>query len=373
MYTRIKNLAVPLAVVAALALGAVATPASAQDTGIRVYKVTADGAGSFTYDLDLPLGDGMGTTIHREVGFGWHVELPWVAFLSNGEAVLAGQGAAQGTIAGNGTEDTTIVGSDGHGGKVTTHGFCKADDQTHAPSGAMIMPDKMTADPNAGGTNITLRPLSAAVVDANCTAAVYGGHGSLTADVAPEQFDQRFFLPQEATRQGKIIQLVESSPQQKDKCADTVSLGTCEFHWSGTVTFEFQGYLGGGEITEDDLPELPAGGGAQQGGQQDQSLDDLLVPLPSGAKLSKSGTTASMNVTCASACSGVVSAFPAKGASAAAAKPLAKKRFKAAAGKRVKVTLRFRGAALRKVRKAKAVRLVASVGKSRRSLVARTH
>jgi hypothetical protein len=96
------------------------------------------------------------------------------------------------------------------------------------------------------------------------------------------------------------------------------------------------------------------------------------VPLPSGGKLSRRGDRATVNVTCAAACSGTVSAFPVRGArAAAAAKPLAARRFSAPAGKAVKVTLRFRGAALRKARKAKAIRLVVSTGTQKRTLVLR--
>ena len=371
MLSNIKKIAAPLALMALFAVAGPASVANAEDTRIRVYKVTADGAGSFNYDLFLPTGPGLSWSEAHHVDFAWHVELPWVGFLSNGEAVLAGQGAAQGTIAGNGNAETTIIGADGHGGTVTTHGYCEAADQTKPATFSRILPDAYTGDPNAGGANITLRPFESVDLEANCTQAVYNGHSTIPVDVTPDQFDQRFFLPTEATRQGKIIQLVDASSQQKDRCADTVQLATCTFNWHGTVTLEFVGYLGEGELTEDDIPELPAGGGATPQPEQGIDDEDLIVPLPSRATLSKRGNTASVNVTCAAACDGTLKAFPAAGVRGAAAKPLAKKRFHVGAGKTVKVKLRFRGAALRKVRRAKAVRLVAQVGKSKRSLVAR--
>lgn len=375
--TLIKTLAAAFCVVALL-------PAASADASIRVYKVTAEGTGSFTYDLSLPSGDGLGLTTHRNVAFGWKVQLPSVAFLSNGEGVPVSNAAtAQGQVTGNATEETTIVGSDGKGGKVTTHGFCEAKDSVLPVTAASITPDPFTGDSNAGGANITVNPLAGLAFPANCTAAIYGGHGQLSVDVDPKQFEQRFNLPTEATRQGKIIQLVDATPAQRNKCSATVAIGDCAFDWHGTLTFEFTGYLGEGELTPEDLPELPAGGGAQPGqpqqpaqpgqpGQPDPD-DDLIVPLPTGGKLARDGSSASVKVTCAAACAGTVRAFPAGGskASAAAARPLASARFKARAGKPAKVTLRFPGAARRRVRSAKAVRLVVSTGKAKRTVVLR--
>lgn len=372
----LKRLA--LALLCALALLPVASAGANDDRGIRVFKVTAEGTGTYQYDLDLPLGDGLGVTTKRNVAFGWKIQLPSVAFLANGEGIPVSNAAtAQGSVTGTATEETTIVGSDGKGGKVTTHGYCEATDGSLPVQAASIKPDPFTGDSNAGGANITVNPLSAVHFPANCTAAVYGGHSDLSVDVLPSQYDQRFFLPTEATRQGKIIQLVDASAAQRDKCSPNVSLGDCKFDWHGTLTFEFIGYLGEGELTPDDIPDLPAGGGAPQPQPQPQPQqppeidDDLIVPLPSGGKLSRRGDRATVNVACASACAGTVSAFPVRGARAAAAKPLAVRRFSAPAGKAVKVTLRFRGAALRKVRKAKAIRLVASTGKEKRTLVLR--
>jgi hypothetical protein len=196
--------------------------------------------------------------------------------------------------------------------------------------------------------------------------------------VVPDQLEQHFFLPTEATRQGKIIQLVHASPEQRNKCAPTLPVGDCSFDWNGTLTFEFTGYLGEGELEPGDLPDLPPGGGAGQPETPDTQTpdpdEDLIVPLPSGGSLSRSGSSASVKVTCPAACSGVVRAYPAArgtAATAAAKKPLAKARFKAPAGKAVKVKLRFKGAALRKVRKAKAIRLVVDTGTAKRSVVVR--
>src|SRR4051794_25791236 len=293
-----------------LCAAALMPAASASADPIRVYKVTAEGTGSFQYDLSLPSGLGMGVTVKRNVAFAWHEQVPSVAFLSNGQGVpLTALGAAQGSISGDASEETTIVGSDGKGGTVTTHGYCEAKDQSLAPGVATVAHDPSAAD--AGGANLIVAPFGSIGFPAECTAAVYGGHSQLSVDVAPDQFQQRFFLPTEATRQGKIIQLVHASPEQKDKCSPAVSLGDCQFDWSGTLTFEFTGYLGDdGELTPDDLPELPPGGGLQtQTPPPPPGDDDLIVPLPSGGSLSKRGDRASVKVTCGAACSGLVQAY----------------------------------------------------------------
>ena len=371
-----------LCALAAAPLWPAADARAHEDRRIRVFKVTTEGSGTFEYDLLLPLGAGLGSETHRNVSFGWKMQLPTVAFLANGEGipVNAWSGVAEGAVTGTATEETTIVGSDGRGGTVTTHGFCEAKDQSQPPGVPTITPDPLTGDPNAAGSHITVAPFSGIAFPANCTAAIYNGKGQLAIDVAPEQFHQRFFLPTEATRQGKIIQLVQASPAQKDKCAATVGLGDCKFDWKGTLTFEFAGYLGEGELTEGDLPELPPGGGLQAPQTAPPSDEDLIVPLPSRtepvpsrAKLSSRGDRASVDVTCPAACRGTVRAYAApRGArAAAAAKPLASARFNAQAGRRVTVRLRFRGAARRKVRRAKAVRLVIDTGAAKSIVVAR--
>ena len=352
MKTPRLTISIVSALAAAIAGLTTAAPASAANhSPPRVYKVTAEGTGSFQYDLSLPLGDGLGSETKRSVSFAWKVELPSVVFFSNGEgSALTGVGAAQGNVTGSATEETTIIGSDGHGGKVTTHGYCEAKDASQPAGVARIVPDPYTANPNAGGASITVFPFQSIGFPATCTGKIYGGSTVLNVEAAPEQFQQRFFLPTEATRQGKIIQLVEASPQQRN-CPTTVPVGDCKLDWHGTITFEFTGYLGGdgGEVTEDDI-----------------------VPLPSGGKLSSEGDSASVDVTCGAApCTGLVRAYPIGGIRRAAAKPLATARFHAPAGKAVKVKLRFRGAARRRVRKAHAIRLVVSAGDAKRSVTVR--
>jgi hypothetical protein len=350
---------IALTVLCALTIATALTPpsparAADQDRRIRVYKVTAEGTGAFQYDLSLPLGDGLGSETKRNVSFGWHIELPSVAFLANGEGVPVGvSGPAQGsTITGEATEETTVVGSDGKGGNITTHGYCEAKDGSQFPSGSVIKPDPFSVNGDSGGANITVQPFQEIAFPANCTAKIYNGRSVLSVDVSPTQFEQRFFLPTEATRQGKIIQLVDASPTQKDQCPPTLPFGNCAFDWHGTLTFEFTGYLGEGELTP----------------------DDLVVPLPSGGSLSRRGDSASIEVTCPVACNGVVRAYPAPRAAraaTAAAKPLAKAHFSAPANKAVKVRLRFRGTAARKLRKARAVRLVVDTGSARKSVLVR--
>jgi hypothetical protein len=210
--------------------------------------------------------------------------------------------------------------------------------------------------------HIALTPFGNFTVPATCTGKLYDGTNSITI-APPEAFVQSLSFPQEATQQGKIIHLVEASPAQKAACVPQQFPGPCSLTWKGTVTLDYIGNYGQGVVPElgpDDLPPLP-------------SDDDLFIPIPTNASLSAKKGTASVQVTCAAACSGTVSAYPASGRSAhkAAAKPLARAKFKARPGKLVTVKLRFKGAALRKVRKAKKLKLVVDAGGKKKTLTVR--
>jgi hypothetical protein len=348
-----------------------------------VYKVTAEGSGNFSRTQIINSGiPGIDHELHRNMSFNWKVDMPDVAFFGNGEGFpISGGGAAQGAVTGDATDETTIRGLDGNGNVVTTHGYCEAKGATVPVTSAIVKPDPQSADPNAPGAYMTITPFDSLEFQANCTGAIYGGSLPIAAEPIAGGFDQHFFLPREATRQGKIIQLVEASPLQRNHCAQADFMTQCSFDWHGTLTFEYKGNLGEGPITEDDLPDLPAGGGAQTpqtpSGPTPSSddLDDLLVPLPSG-KLSKSGDQATVSISCKANCAGTVSAYAAaakrsRAIAAAVVKPLAKAKFKARAGKTVKVKLRFRGAAQKKIRKAGAVRLVIKAGGKTRTVVVR--
>jgi hypothetical protein len=377
-YATRLSLPLALAAVACTPAAASATldPPSSDPKAIRIFKVTADGYGTYSRGQTIPNAGGLPSNeIHESVNFAWHTTLPAVGFYSNGEAFLLGPSPETGFVDGvtktSGTADSTFYGFD-NDTVVATHGACEAKAQTDKILFARVKTDQVTSDPNAAGANLKVTPFFGLGASANCTQDIYFGHADLKVNVPEAALEQRFFLPREATREnGKVIQLVKAEPDQVNQCTKVDFMTSCELNWSGTLTFEYVGNLAGGDPTPSEiptpLPPVPPDDDIEIPNPPPPPADDddieIPNPKPKGAKFSPSGGTASLNVTCGAACSGTVSAYIASGARGAAAKPLATAAFKAPAGKAAKVKLRFRGAALRKVRKAKALRLVVKTKK----------
>jgi hypothetical protein len=363
-----------LAVVAVTAATSLAAAGQAEaGNSIRLFKVTAEGSGTFQARQLIEGLPGLPSEINSSMQYAWKVQLPSVAFTPDGAAVpVAAEvgGAVKGTLSGKGSEETVIRGLDGKGNVVVTRGTCTAAQQTQPVPGAAVIPGQLGEEHGEPGTYLSVIAYPRVAFASTCEGGMYPPTSQLPMAVAEGATTQRFFLPREATRMGKIIQLVNAGPDQKDHCALQL-LDTCAFDWSGTLTFEFAGYLDkvdDGTIDEDDLPMPPGPKPAEP-----DDLDDVLIPMPGKAKVGKGGKSASLKLRCAAACSGTVKAFPVRGAKASAAvrKALASKRFSAPAGEPVTVTLRFRGKARRAVRRAGAVKLVATAGGDRHVVVAR--
>jgi len=281
-------------------------------------------------------------------------------------------GAVKGTLSGKASHETVLRGLDGKGNVVVTRGTCTAAQQSQRIASAQVVPGGMGEEHGEIGTYLTVSPYPRPAFAATCEGDMFPPTSQLTVESAANALEQRFFLPRDATQMGKIIQLVTASPAQKDTCAPLDFLDSCSLDWSGKLTFEFAGYLDKVEdpapIDEDDIPMPPDPNPAEPG-----ELDDIFIPLPGTAKVGKGARSASVHLECVADCAGTVKAFAARGAkaSAAARKPLATKRFTAPAGKPVTVRLRFRGKARRAVRRAGAVRIVASAGGDKHVVVAR--
>ena len=359
------------AVTAATSLAAAGQAEAANS--VRLFKVTAEGSGTFQARQLIEGLPGLPSEINSSMQYAWKVQLPSVAFTPEGAAVPVGPevgGAVKGTLSGKGSEETVLRGLDGKGNVVVTRGTCTAAQQTQPVQGAAVIPGQLGEEHGEPGTHLSVIAYPHVAFASTCEGGMYPPTSQLPMAAAEGATTQRFFLPREATRMGKIIQLVKAGPDQKDRCALQM-LDTCTFDWSGKLTFEFVGYLDKvdqGPIDEDDIPLPPGPKPADPG-----DLDDIFIPIPPKAKVGKGGKSASLKLECAAACSGTVKAFPARGAkaSATARKPLATKRFTAPAGKPVTVTLRFRGKARRAVRRAGTVRLVATAGGDRQVAVAR--
>jgi hypothetical protein len=375
-----------ISILAALAAGlACAGPASAD---IRTFRVTAEGTGSYSRvdDSRHPV-LGLGHEESVSANFSWRVVFPRVTFDSMG-GLLGSVAPPEGTIRGGGEADFMNHGMSGDQ-PVKTPGFCSASDMTvEARSGGL---SAIPTQPAGGdvGAHLIFRPFDEIAFPAQCTGALANiprlsvWNGSEPADA----FDTAFFLPKEATDQGKIIQLLEQTPAQEAACALREPwTKSCTLDWSGTLTFDLIDVL---KVT----PDLDAG--------------DLFVPVepkpaqprprgtgmrvPRRASIAPDGSKASVKVECPAGCSGTVRAFAAGPRSAAtahavrrslegphvagrgrsAARPLAARRFSAKPGRPAKVTLRFRGAARRAVRRASGVRLVVTAGGVTRTAIAR--
>ena len=354
---------------------ACAAPASAD---IRTFRVTAEGSGSYErYDDSRPPGLPLGHEESVSASFSWRVVFPRVTFDSMG-GLLGSMSPPEGTISGGGEADFMSHGMSGDQ-PVKTPGFCSATNETvPARSGSL---SAIATRPAGGdvGAHLILRPFDEIAFPGECTGALANiprvsvWNGSEPADA----FDTAFFLPKEATDQGKIIQLLEQTPAQKAACALREPwTKSCTLDWSGKLTFDLVDVL---KVT----PDLDTG--------------DLFVPIepkpakpkpapgkgmrvPRRGSLAPDASKASVKVTCAAGCSGTVRAYAARARSAAAsgaavgrsaARPLAVRRFSAKPGRPAKVTLRFRGAARRAVRRAGAVRLVVTAGGATRTAIAR--
>src|SRR6201999_3212841 len=114
-YVGRMNTRIPLIFTLAAALLVLAAPGASAK--IRVYKVTAEGSGSFSRYQDARVGT-LGPEITRKATFSWKIVVPRIAFLDDGTAVIFGDGPGevpdlvQGGVTGSGSETTLIHGLD---------------------------------------------------------------------------------------------------------------------------------------------------------------------------------------------------------------------------------------------------------------------
>jgi hypothetical protein len=339
------------ALIACVAALAAATPAANAD--IRVFKATAEGSATYeryddTRQPGLPLGfeESVGS------GFRWRIEIPRVGFDDKGQVLLFFD-PAKGKI--SGSAEWSFMGHGESGGlPVRTPGSCTAPQQDVETGSARFFKPIIAPPPPEPGAHLVLRPFDSIAFAAQCTGAlsqqssvrVFGG-GEY------EAFDHVFFLPRLATRQGKIIQLVEQTAGQQTMCPGrTPFTKDCMLTWSGKVTLELVDVIQTGSPPPPPPPPPPG----------EKSVIEGLSELYR-ASLSRRLDKAFVTIVCATSCGGTVTASVAR-------KPLAKRGFAAEAGRPERVTLRFRGKALKAVRRSKAVRLVVRSGQAKRAIVA---
>src|SRR5690349_12690017 len=98
-----------LAVAAAIAATSVAGAARAEAANtVRLFKVTAEGSGTFSAHQSIPSLPGLPHEIGNAAQFSWKTELPTVGFGPDGRAMVVGGagGAINGTLSGKATHET---------------------------------------------------------------------------------------------------------------------------------------------------------------------------------------------------------------------------------------------------------------------------
>ena len=379
-----------LAPLLALAALAVAVP-SASALTMTDYKVTIEGSASYSR---TDVGPGaFGNWVQSEkTEFSWKTEMPSVTFIDNVVATAAGS-KVTGTVK-SGSMDISIPTPEG---PVT--GSCTGRSWAEMPGPGIITSEKHkpAGAANEGiflsvlaGGSIKLDQCSGALGTGPVSIGVGGTGGALQSN----PWEQFFEMPHEAIGMGKIIQLL-TKENSGVKCPGYYDMTEhCSLSWKATVTFVRTSHTTTDEM-EDLIPTPPAP-------PQDPAMpapldptepapptpptpqlpprddmDDLLIPLPNGAKLDKHATKAILRVLCPTGCTGTAVATAARGAkarAAAKAKPLARTRFTAPAGRPATVTLRFGARARRAIRRAGGIKVALDVtpkgGARRRKTVA---
>lgn len=207
------------------------------------------------------------------------------------------------------------------------------------------------------------------------------GRGEFSSLPLGNPYSVLFTMPPEALKLGKVIHVVKSDDTKMRRLCGTW-FSTCTWSWEGTITFTRTDYVEPGDAPAPLEPQLPPKPDPFEDvvplvpptpakPKASDPFEDL-VPLVPASTATATTKSASVQITCPAACSGTVKAFAAsRGARAAGAKPLAVKRFRLAAGRKTRVTLAFRSRARAAVRRAGAVRLVVTTGRTNRAVTAR--
>jgi hypothetical protein len=338
---------IPL-IAAALLLAAPAAAGAA--TEVR-YDVVLEGSGSWTNIQHTADEFGREWTQRTTLNIGVHAVAPGVVFR---DGRLADKAEVDNAMTITGTTKIINVSDDG-----TTTAQCTA--SSAAASGrSTLMPDLLT--PLDGSEALVIRATDDIAPAWECTGELTLGPGgfdtsSILGDPGDGPMDAQFTLPPEAIGQGKVIQLVSGAPDTADQRCPGWDERTveCTGGWEGQLTFTRVGSdAAPAPVIDDDLlaPLVPP---APPSPPQ-ITVDDLapLVP-PAKARLSRSGKTVSFSAGCSAGCRGTaaLTVGPAGGRAAAAARTVARLRFKLAPGAPRTVTLRLPARARKALRRAR--------------------
>jgi hypothetical protein len=347
--------------VLALALLVLGT-SSAGAVTMTEYKVTVEGEATYARLDAYPATFGQWEQ-RSKAAFKWKTQFPSVTFFDKQVSVTAVSSTSVSDI-----DAQMHVSIPTPEGPVT--GACSGGLLTGPASGGWFGDGAIpTPDPNLESLDIRVLGGIGFLLPA-CTGAAGSGPfsfalGSTDEAIPSGPFDQAFDMPHEAIGMGKIIQLLQAHVAD-DHCPGSAEhTASCVLDWKATVTFDriAQRVLGPGEGGQP-----PSGGGSDLDDSlipmpppvdPGHDLDEDLIPMPpQRATLSRDATQAKLTLTCRVACSGTAAAYPAgRGARAAAAKPLGRARFSAAAGQPTTIRVRFTPTARRAIRRSGAIRI----------------
>jgi hypothetical protein len=285
------------------------------------------------------------------VGFTYSGSLGKVSF-RDGELVAA----AQGDIAMSNIESTSHDEHYSEGGTDIVECVGNTVDPL-----AGISLQSSTLAPLSGGSRVVIRPFTAAAFPWTCTPGGVTKFPLLNVvdDGTNEgPLDLVFDLPDEATRSGKIIQLVDTDITDPRCPLQGPNSQDCTLHLQGSVTFVRTGQTTEPSLTPLVDPPTPLTPSPVPVPTAD-GPGDLLAPLTRG-KLAPDASSATVAVHCAAGCTLTARAFPGVGAgprAAARPKALATRRLVLPNGGTRKLRLHFGHAARMAIHRAHGARV----------------
>jgi hypothetical protein len=316
----------------AVLVAVLAVPATASAERTVSYRVTVEGEGKYRYDKSTPY------AVHRDAHWKWKTEFPIVTFEGDKPHTQSAENMYP-------TSTATLLSGKASSAAPSSPSQCTANGISGVNSGRFLPPSPIP-DPNP---TIGLRVLAGVFLDFNGCPGQSGVESGITGTLVNDvhSFDTWFSIPREAIGMGRIIQLLTENVTGNRCPSNRSGDADCQLTFDATVTFD-KFYDSGPEGDE----------GSQDTKDDNTSRKGRLVVRPAAAKLARSAAKAGLLVTCPAACSGTVTATLPRGRAAAAkARPLARTRFRAAAGQTRRVVVRFSRAARRRIRRAGGVSL----------------
>jgi hypothetical protein len=334
---------IPTTLAAAGAVLALCAPASAATKVVTTYDATFSGAGSYDRTDSMVSGGGR-QTIQESALF----EFSSVASLRFVNGKLEGEVHTPTTINGSANRHDTIVTPSS-----TFSASCNGDSPTQPQDG-------LAYDPHPAGPESRLEwfAYDRLTIPMSCDAGLGGGTLDFNLDGDFNSIIGSFEIPPAAMDAGQVIQLFKLDPDTP--CPGRGAMTTkCAFEWSGQIRLTKTGT----EIIDDAKPATPAPAPSpvvapvipSYTGSAAALIDEIKAQLQPGKAL--------VSVACSAACKGTAQLYPRTGGArprAAAARPLATKRFSLRTAGRLRVAVPLGKRARSAVKRAGGARIVVS-------------